>query len=58
LDGGQCVVDTIKALSNQESIARKFLFVYEITSLFAVGLIFVFLVSKDTLAVIKSLFGF
>jgi membrane-associated protease RseP (regulator of RpoE activity) len=58
LDGGQCIVDTVKVLTKKDSIARSILSGYELFSLFAIGLLSVFLLSKDTFNVIKSIFNF
>ena len=55
LDGGRCIVDAITALTKTESIARRFLYAYEIVSLFGLGLLFVFLISKDSLALVRTL---
>ncbi len=54
LDGGQCIVDTIKALSSKQSIARKFLVGFETISFLLLGFMFVYLVSKDTISVFKT----
>jgi membrane-associated protease RseP (regulator of RpoE activity) len=56
LDGGQCIVDTVKALTKKESLARKILTGYEVFSLFALGLLSVFLLSKDSIQLFKAIF--
>jgi membrane-associated protease RseP (regulator of RpoE activity) len=56
LDGGQCIVDTVKVLTKKDSLARKILTGYELFSLFALGLLSVFLLSKDSIQLFKTIF--